>query len=187
MGRLARRVSILQKITAEADLIRETSSAYIAWEGTQLQNRLVQLAEVFRCERETSETLMESLAILTEVSDRLLGLRPHVVQIMGVLGLHRGYLIEMATGEGKSLTACLAGVLTGWQGHPCHILTVNDYLAARDEIQFMSFYDFCGISVGVATDDMDDNQRREVYRCGVVYTTAKQLLADFVRDRLKLG
>ena len=106
---------------------------------------------------------------------------------MGALAMQQGYLIEMATGEGKSLTAALAGVLAGWSDRPCHILTVNDYLAERDARGFMPFYEYCGVSVGAVTSAMEPPQRRQNYDCGVVYTTSKELLADFLRDRLQLG
>ena len=79
------------------------------------------------------------------------GLRPFPVQIMGALALHRGYLAEMATGEGKTLTAGLAAILAGWSKHPCHIVTVNDYLVERDAEWLEPLYHFCGVRVGFVT------------------------------------
>ena len=76
------------------------------------------------------------------------------VQIMGALALHSGYLAEMATGEGKSLTACLPAVLAAWTGRPFHFVTVNDYLANRDAVEMRSFYTSCGVSVGCVIGDM---------------------------------
>jgi preprotein translocase subunit SecA len=121
------------------------------------------------------------------VSDRQVGLRPFPVQLAGALALHHGYLAEMATGEGKTLTAGLAAVLSGWTKRPCHIITVNDYLVRRDEEWLKPLYQFCGVSVGYVTGEMKPAERRQEYSRDVVYTTSKEALADFLRDRLQLG
>jgi preprotein translocase subunit SecA len=110
-----------------------------------------------------------------------------VVQIAGALALYRGYLAEMATGEGKSLTACLPATLSAWTGRACHIVTVNDYLAGRDANEMKKFYSFCGVSTGVVTSTMEAEERKKNYAGGVVYTTSKELVADFLRDRLVMG
>lgn len=133
------------------------------------------------------EAVPKALGLLVETADRTLALRPYPVQIMGALALNRGYLVEMATGEGKSLTAVMAAVMAGWTEHPCHILTVNDYLAARDAFEFRPCYGFCNVSVASVLADTQGDQRRRNYESGVVYTTSKELLADFLRDRIQLG
>ena len=140
-----------------------------------------------RVQEPGEEAVGEALALLVEAADRCLGLRPYPVQVMAALALHRGYLAEMATGEGKSLTAALAGVLSGWRERPCHVLTTNDYLAERDASTFSAFYQYCGVTVGAVTAGMEPDERREMYKRGVVYTTSKELLADFLRDRIYLG
>src|SRR6185437_10102835 len=127
------------------------------------------------------------LAAIREAADRKLGLRPFPVQLAGALALHRGYLAEMATGEGKTLTAGLAAVLAGWTKRPCHIITVNDYLVRRDEEWIKPIYQFCGVTVGYVTGEMKPPDRRHEYGCDVTYTTSKEALADFLRDRLQLG
>jgi preprotein translocase subunit SecA len=124
---------------------------------------------------------------MVEVANRTLGLRPYPVQVMGALALHEGYLAEMATGEGKSLTACLPAVLAAWTGLPFHFITVNDYLANRDAVEMRPFYASCGVSVGCVMSEMDPGERRMNYEKDVVYTTIKELVADFLRDRLILG
>jgi preprotein translocase subunit SecA len=120
-------------------------------------------------------------------SDRQLGLRPFSVQLMGALALHRGFLAEMATGEGKTLTAGLAGVLAGWTKRPCHIVTVNDYLVARDSDWLRALYSFCGVRVGHVIAQMNPTERQKGYGCDVTYTTSKELLADFLRDKLRMS
>lgn len=129
----------------------------------------------------------QAMATMAEVARRTLGLTPYPVQLMGALALDRGFLTEMATGEGKSLTACFPAVLAAWTGRPCHFVTVNDYLADRDAVEMRPFYKFCGVSVGCVTSQMDPQARRLNYQKGMVYTTLKELVADFLRDRLILG
>lgn len=131
--------------------------------------------------------VVEALAIVAETAFRVLGLRPRVVQMMGALAMQDGYLIEMATGEGKSLTAAVASVLLAWAGRPLHVLTVNDYLAERDAEEFAAFFKTCGLTVSAVTGGMEPTPRREAYLASVVYTTSTELLADFLRDRIQLG
>ena len=131
--------------------------------------------------------LAGALAALRELADRVTGLRPFPVQLAGVCALHRGCLAEMATGEGKTLVAALAAILGGWTRRPCHVVTVNDCLAERDAQWFRALFDAAGVSVGVVTGAMDAEARRAGYAADVTYTTSKELLADFLRDRLALG
>ena len=126
------------------------------------------------------------LAYITEASARTLGIRPFQVQIMGALALFQNYVIEMKPGEGKTLTAGLVAILKGWRGLPCHVITSNDYLAARDVEKLRPLYQYFGVSVGAIVQKMTDNQRRECYLNDVVYATSKELLADFLRDQMRL-
>jgi preprotein translocase subunit SecA len=128
-----------------------------------------------------------ALGLVAELACRTLGLRPYRVQIMGAIGLFRGRLVEMATGEGKTLTIALAAAVSGWAGRPVHVLTSNDYLAERDASGLRLFYESCGVTVAPVTGGMETAQRREAYAADIVYTTSKELLADFLRDRLVLG
>src|SRR5262249_11218730 len=149
---------------------------------------LLEFREHFRrggphCQRLT----IPALAAIREAADRQLGLRPFLVQLMGALALHHGCLAEMAAGEGKTLTAGLAAVLAGWTKRPCHIVTVNDYLVQRDAEWLEPLYHFCGVRVGFVTGQMDVKQRQHGYACDVTYATSKEILADFLRDRLRLS
>jgi preprotein translocase subunit SecA len=103
---------------------------------------------------------------------------------MAALALLDGKLAEMATGEGKTLSAALAATLLGWTGKPLHILTSNDYLAKRDALELEPLFTFCNATVGFITPEMKGPERSESYAKDIVYTTAKDLLADFLRDRL---
>ncbi len=150
----------------------------------ELQHLIQTYREAFRRDISTGGgALLEALAVVGEVAGRALGLRPYPVQLMGALALHQGWLAEMATGEGKTLTVAMAAVLAGWSGRPCHLVTANDYLAARDAQEMGPLYRACGVSVQAVTGDLAPAERSVRYGCDVVYVTAKELLADFLRDR----
>ena len=106
---------------------------------------------------------------------------------MGALALLDCNIAEMATGEGKTLTTALAAVTAAWNGRPCHVVTANDYLAKRDAELFTALYAYCGLSVAHIGGDTPPGGRAAAYNHDVVYTTAKELLGDFLRDRLALG
>ena len=127
------------------------------------------------------------LPVLVEAAYRSLKLRPYREQIMGTLALGDSRIVEMATGEGKTLTIALAGVLAGWTQLPTHIVTANDYLARRDAVIMAPLYEFCRVSVAHVDQKQAPQERRAAYEAAVVYTTAKELVADFLRDRLRLG
>lgn len=188
LGRYRRFPARRRRYRARAEDISEASRKLVNLSDRRLRSRLEDLAGEFRrVGRTPDSTVEEALTVLVEAAQRTLGLRPFMVQVWGAMALHDGYLIEMATGEGKTLTACLAGALAGWSGRPCHIVTVNDYLASRDEVEMRPFYSYCGVSVGSVTGLMDPRERQEQYKRGVVYTTSKELVADFLRDRIILG
>jgi len=162
-----------------------------AWKGLSegaLRARLLDFRQTFRRRPRGYETLIpQALAAVREAAARHLGIRPYPVQLAGAVALGEGCLIEMATGEGKTLTAALAAVLHGWEARPCHVITVNDYLAERDARWMGPLYRFCGLSVGHVTGSLERQARRENYEADVVYTTNKEVVADFLRDRLWLG
>jgi len=188
IGRYRRRKNVLATLWADATAVIRQEAEWVELTDAQLQKRLLELRENFRRGGRAAETsLFPALAAIREAADRKLGLRPFPVQIMGALALHRGFLAEMATGEGKTLTAGLAAVLAGWTKHPCHIVTVNDYLVQRDAEWLEPFYHFCGVRVGLVAFWMGPPERIKNYGCDVTYVTSKELLADFLRDRLHLG
>ncbi len=134
-----------------------------------------------------SETFAEALPVVAEMARRHLRMKPYPVQIMGALGLAHGRLVEMATGEGKTLTIGLAAALMAWRGRPLHVVTANDYLAQRDAATMNALYVACGVRAAAVTGEMDPQARREAYAAEIVYTTSKELVADFLRDRILLG
>ena len=131
--------------------------------------------------------LIEALALVGQMAFRVLGMQPYPVQFMGALAMHRCWLAEMATGEGKTLTVALAAVLAGWSGRPCHVITANDYLAERDADTMRPLFDACGVSLASVHAEVPAEQRPERYAADVVYVTPKDLLADHLRDQLAAG
>ncbi len=190
VGQVRRRRAILKSLRAEAERIDALAESYRTLSHAGLTDKLTECRLWFRRHGHTAEAdahLPEALAAIREASERKLGMRPFTVQLMGALALRRGYLAEMATGEGKTLTASLAAVIAGWTRRPCHIVTVNDYLAQRDAQRLKALYDYCGVSVGYVTGAMNPADRTHGYNCDVTYTTSKEVVADFLRDRLRLG
>lgn len=172
-------------------LLAEAQSCLAICEGMRsldqlgLQQQLETAREALRLDPyQARGQLIVALAVVGQVAYRTIGKQPYVVQFMAALALHRGWLAEMATGEGKTLTVSLAGVLAGWAGRPCHILTANDYLAVRDAEEMSALYQGCGVSIDSIASEHRPEQRIQAYQADVVYTTAKELLADYLRDQL---
>jgi preprotein translocase subunit SecA len=188
IGQFRRRAKILESLRRDANAIVAQEGPLVELSDAVLQRKLLEFRSHFRRGgREAELMILPALAAIREAADRKLGLRPFPVQLMGALALHRGFLAEMATGEGKTLTAGLAAVLFGWTKHPCHIVTVNDYLVQRDAEWLEPLYHFCGVRVGFVTGTSPPPERVKNYACDVTYVTSKELLADFLRDRLHLG
>jgi preprotein translocase subunit SecA len=188
IGAYRRRAAVFEQLKRDATEVERLGSDWAEMNSKMLHRRVLEFGDRFRRGgREAQACVLPALAAVREVADRELGMRPFFVQIMGALALHRGYLAEMATGEGKTLTAGLAAVLGGWTERPCHVVTVNDYLVERDAARLRPLYEYCGVGVGCVTGAMTPDDRRKGYAEDVTYLTSKELLADFLRDRLLLG
>ncbi len=169
------------RVHAAAETLRSVSNQRLTELLREGADRVRRLGAKWAQEFETI------LPALVEAADRQLGMRPYPVQIMGALALGHGRLVEMATGEGKTLTIALAAAPSGWLRRPCHVITANDYLAERDAKGLAKFYEFCGVRAGYVAAAMATEERAKSYAQDVVYTTSKELVADFLRDRLTLG
>jgi preprotein translocase subunit SecA len=132
--------------------------------------------------RSGEEVLIEGMALVREVGRRVLGLRLHDVQIMAAMALVQGKIVELATGEGKTLAAVPAAWLSSLCGDGVHVLTFNDYLARRDAAWMGPVHEFLGTSVGCIQDGMSSEERRQAYAQDVTYATAKQAGFDRLRD-----
>ena len=129
----------------------------------------------------------EAFALVREAASRTLGQRHYDVQLRGGLALLRGFVAEMETGEGKTLTATLAACTAALAGEPVHLVTVNDYLAQRDADWMRPLYAALGLRVGVIVQGLDPQQRQAAYACDVTYATNKEIAFDYLKDRIALG
>jgi preprotein translocase subunit SecA len=131
------------------------------------------------------ELLPRAFALAREAAKRVLGERHYDVQIMGAIVLHKGNILEMKTGEGKTLTCVPAAYLNALEGKGVHIVTVNDYLAGRDASWMGPIYEFLGMSVGVILSTMDNEAKRSAYSKDITYGTNNEFGFDYLRDNMK--
>jgi len=168
------------KVVALRDEVRNHSEA-------ALDEAVGDIRERFVRGRQDNAAVNRALALVREVARRETGEEPFKVQVMGALALYHGRIIEMLTGEGKTLTGSMAAPLIAWRHRHLHVLTVNDYLAARDAKSREPIYRRCRLSVGAITHELETSERFGVYSRSVVYGTPKQITADWLRDQIRLG
>ena len=150
-------------------------------------------AKNFRLQKQYKENLnldsliAESFALTREASLRTLGLRHFDVQLIGGLVLNNQKIAEMKTGEGKTLVATLPACLNALTGKGVHIVTINDYLASRDQITMGQIYRFLGFDTGLIQDDMSTLERKKNYQADITYVTNYELTFDFLRDNMALN
>src|SRR5947207_10876309 len=132
-----------------------------------------------------NEILPEAFAVVREASKRSTGMRHFDVQMIGGLVLHQGKIAEMRTGEGKTLVATLPAYLNALTGRGVNVITVNDYLAARDAEWMGQIYRFLGLTVGCIQNEMDDFERQAAYNANIPYGTNNELGFDYLRDNVK--
>ena len=133
---------------------------------------------------QNEDLMVESYALVFESCKRNLGITPFDVQLLGAISLHKNMIIQMQTGEGKTLCAVFAVFLKVLTGKKVHVLTFNNYLAKRDADWMRPIYESLGISVGYINSDMNLSQRKSAYGCDVTYVTAKEAGFDYLRDCL---
>ncbi len=184
INRLAPRRRALMKHAAEVVALHPR---YADMSDAALRAAAIDLREKFLRARQTRTDLINAFAIVREVAFRTIGERPYLVQVAGAIAIESGCIAEMATGEGKTLTATMPAVIAGWRGRGCHIITTNDYLAARDAEWMRPLYQYCGLSAGHIEQNMTPSERRLAYHADITYCTNKEVAADFLRDRLTMG
>ena len=136
-------------------------------------------------EGETLDDLLpEAYATVREAAKRVLNMEHYRVQLIGGIILHQGRIAEMRTGEGKTLVSTLPAYLNALEEKGVHIVTVNDYLATRDAEWMGKVHNFLGLTVGVVTNDMENDERREAYNCDITYITNNELGFDYLRDNM---
>ena len=174
----------LKKLRKSVDTVNALAEDYRRMTDAQLRAK----TEEFRARLQKGETeddiLPEAFATVREAADRVLGMRPYDVQVLGGIVLHQGRIAEMKTGEGKTLVSTMPAYLNALGGKGVHIVTVNDYLARRDSEWMGKVHRFLGLSVGLIVHDLDSDERRAAYACDITYGTNNELGFDYLRDNM---
>ncbi len=183
--RTGRRV---RRFGAARRLVNGHGPALAAMTDADLIGQARAVRQVLRDDPSWSDAgLAHGLAVVREAAFRVLGQRAFDVQILGALATLRGMVAEMATGEGKTLTATLAACVAGLGGVPVHLVTVNRYLAERDHAAAAPLHAFLGLTSGLVTEDVPVAARAAAYRCDITVCTNKDLAFDYLRDRIAAG
>ena len=170
---------IVDKITALEDEYKQLTD-------TELQAKTPEFKERLANGETLDDILPEAFAAVREAADRVLGMRPYPVQLVGGIVLHQGRIAEMKTGEGKTLVATLPAYLNALTGEGVHIVTVNDYLAKRDSEWMGKVHRFMGLTVGLIIHDMKKEERQKAYQADITYGTNNEMGFDYLRDNMAL-
>ena len=170
---------IVDKITALEDEYKQLTDAELQAKTPAFKQRLANGETL-------DDILPEAFAAVREAADRVLGMRPYPVQLVGGIVLHQGRIAEMKTGEGKTLVATLPAYLNALTGEGVHIVTVNDYLAKRDSEWMGKVHRFMGLTVGLIIHDMKKEERQKAYQADITYGTNNEMGFDYLRDNMAL-
>ena len=174
----------LKKLQKPVNDVMALEEAYKKLTDEQLRAKTDELrARLAKGETE-DDILPEAFATVREAADRVLGMRPYRVQVLGGIVLHQGRIAEMKTGEGKTLVSTMPAYLNALRGNGVHIVTVNDYLARRDSEWMGKVHRFLGLSVGLIVHDLEPQERRAAYACDITYGTNNELGFDYLRDNM---
>ena len=154
----------LKRIQPICDAVLKLEDKYKAMSDSELQAQTSLLKERLSNGETLDDILPDAFAACREASDRVLGMRHFPVQIIGGIVLHQGRIAEMRTGEGKTLVATLPAFLNGLSGKGVHVVTVNDYLAKRDSEQMGKIFRFMGLTVGLISHEMENQDRNRLIR-----------------------
>ena len=174
----------VKKITPIVDKIEALSDEYKALTDEQLRAKTDEFKARLAAGATLDDILPEAFATCREAADRVLGLRPYRVQLIGGIILHQGRIAEMKTGEGKTLVATLPAYLNALTGEGIHIVTVNDYLAKRDSEWMGKVYRFLGLSVGLIVHGLTKAERKAAYDADITYGTNNEIGFDYLRDNM---
>ncbi len=174
----------LKSIYPIVDKIEAMADEYKAMTDAQLQAKTQEFKDRLENGETLDDILPEAFATAREASDRVLGLRPYRVQLVGGVVLHQGRIAEMKTGEGKTLVATLPAYLNALAGKGVHIVTVNDYLAKRDSEWMGKVHRFLGLKVGLIVHGLTSRQRQEAYAADITYGTNNEMGFDYLRDNM---
>ena len=176
----------LKSIYPIVDKITALEEAYKSLTDAQLQAKTPEFKQRLAAGETLDDILPEAFATVREAADRVLGMRPYPVQLVGGIVLHQGRIAEMKTGEGKTLVATLPAYLNALTGEGVHIVTVNDYLAKRDSEWMGKVHRFLGLTVGLIIHDMKKEERQKAYQADITYGTNNEMGFDYLRDNMAL-
>ena len=176
----------LKTITPLVKKIEAMEDEYRALSDAQLQHKTAEFKDRLQNGETLDDILPEAFATVREAADRVLGLRPYPVQLIGGIVLHQGRIAEMKTGEGKTLVATLPAYLNALTGEGVHIITVNDYLAKRDSEWMGKVHRFLGLTVGLIIHDMTNEERQKAYAADITYGTNNEMGFDYLRDNMAI-
>ncbi|HIY31906.1 MAG TPA: preprotein translocase subunit SecA, partial [Candidatus Evtepia faecavium] len=180
---MAKEIKRLEPIVRKIEALEEE---YKGLTDAQLQAKTPEFQERYKNGETLDDLLPEAFATCREAADRVLGLRPYRVQLMGGIILHQGRIAEMKTGEGKTLVATLPAYLNALSGEGVHIITVNDYLAKRDSDWMGKVYRFLGLTVGLVIHGVDPAAKKAAYNADITYGTNNEFGFDYLRDNMAI-
>ena len=176
----------VKKLEPQVEAVMALEEPYKKLTDQQLREKTQEFKDRLATGETLDDLLPEAFAVCREAADRVLGMRPYRVQVVGGIVLHQGRIAEMKTGEGKTLVAILPAYLNALAGRGVHIVTVNDYLAKRDSEWMGKVYRFLGLSVGLIVHDLTGEQRRAAYAADITYGTNNELGFDYLRDNMAI-
>ena len=174
----------LKRIEPIKQKVLDLETKYHAMSDKELKGQTPILKERLANGETLDDILPDAFAVCREASSRVIGIKHYPVQIIGGIVLHQGRIAEMKTGEGKTFVATLPAYLNALTGKGVHIVTCNDYLAKRDSEWMSKVHRFLGLTVGLITHDLDNDQRRAAYNCDITYATNNELGFDYLRDNM---
>ena len=180
---MAKEVKRLEPTVRKIEALEEE---YRGYTDAQLQAKTPELKQRYANGESLDDLLPEAFATCREAADRVLGLRPYRVQLIGGIILHQGRIAEMKTGEGKTLVATLPAYLNALTGEGVHIITVNDYLAKRDSDWMGKVYRFLGLTVGLVIHGVDQRGKQAAYAADITYGTNNEFGFDYLRDNMAI-
>ena len=176
----------IKKLQPTVDKILALEESYKALSEEELKGKTAEFKARLAQGETLDDLLPEAFAAVREAADRVLGMRPYPVQLLGGIVLHQGRIAEMKTGEGKTLVAILPCYLNALTGEGVHVVTVNEYLAKRDSEWMGKVYRYMGLSVGLIIPGMESAQRRQSYAADITYCTNNELGFDYLRDNMAI-
>ncbi len=182
----SRNQRLIDAALVEVGKINALEEGLKALDDDALRARTASFKERLEKGETLDDLLPEAFAVAREAAVRTLGMRPYDVQLVGGYFLHGGHIIEMMTGEGKTLAATLPAYLNALTGRGVHVVTVNDYLAGRDAEWMGQVYGFLGLTTGAIQSNMPPTERQQAYACDITYGTNNEFGFDYLRDNMKV-